>query len=350
MEKKGKIAIGLLTAALILIGIIAFVGFHQAAKWQESVRKEILQLDWAVPLGHYDSLGGWVAFKDGEPYFPYAVKETDDYREKMIDKKGRIYDKDELVFDSNVEAEDSYEMQRKEEGYLFPADAYWSDDWDHDQIVCGAKLLQSDEILFETDQFCNIDEIGAGYYQASPVERYYTNDVKVILKNDVTPAFGGSVFLLIGGYSESLCYCEKIVNGDMDNVPLHMEVEKGYYNQNGRLVIPTGDSVYGTEFFEGYAVVYEEEAFYIIDKKGNKVLEKPLRKAIIQNQSGDAVFENLPHWKDRFVIFDGKYYGVLAADGSWLIKPMFYNLIANSKSFFTVYFGDQKGIVELREE
>ena len=35
MEKKGKIWTGLLAAALILIGVVAFAGFHQAAKWQE---------------------------------------------------------------------------------------------------------------------------------------------------------------------------------------------------------------------------------------------------------------------------------------------------------------------------
>lgn len=46
MEKKGKIWTGLLAAALILIGVVAFAGFHQAAKWQESVRKEIQRLNW----------------------------------------------------------------------------------------------------------------------------------------------------------------------------------------------------------------------------------------------------------------------------------------------------------------
>ena len=116
MEKKGKIWTGLLAAALILIGVVAFAGFHQAAKWQESVRKEIQRLDWAVPMGHYDSLGGWVAFKDGEPYFPYAVKEADGYTEKVIDTKGQDYDKDALTFDVDDEDEVDYETQRKEEG------------------------------------------------------------------------------------------------------------------------------------------------------------------------------------------------------------------------------------------
>ena len=36
-------------------------------------------------------------------------------------------------------------------------------------------------------------------------------------------------------------------------------------------------------------------------------------------------------------------------DGNWLVKPMFYNLIADHKDFFTVYFGDKKGIVDLRK-
>lgn len=120
MEKKGKIWTGLLAAALILIGVVAFAGFHQAAKWQESVRKEIQRLNWAVPMGHYDSLGGWVAFKDGEPYFPYAVKEADENRQKMIDTKGKTYNYDALTFDVDDEDEVDYETQRKEEGYLFP--------------------------------------------------------------------------------------------------------------------------------------------------------------------------------------------------------------------------------------
>ena len=216
-------------------------------------------------------------------------------------------------------------------------------------MICGAKLLESENILFETDQFCSIEEIGAGFYQASLVERQYTDDVKVILKNDVTPAFGGSVYLQIGGYSEGLCYCEKVANGDMENVPLHMKIEKGYYDRNGRLVIPTGDSVYGTQFYEGRAVVYEEEAVYVIDKDGHKLLEKPLRKTIIENQTWDEAYNSTPHWKDRFVIFDGRYYGVMDVDGNWLIKPMFYNLIVDHKDFFTVYFGDKKGIVDLRK-
>ena len=350
MEKKGKIWTGLLAAALILIGVVAFAGFHQAAKWQESVRKEIQRLNWAVPMGHYDSLGGWVAFKDGEPYFPYAVKEADENRQKMIDTKGKTYNYDALTFDVDDEDEVDYETQRKEEGYLFPADAFWSDDSGDDDIICGAKLLQSDDdVLFETDQFCSIEEIGAGFYQASLVERQYNNDVKVILKNDVTPAFGGSVYLQIGGYSEGLCYCEKVANGDMDNVPLHMKIEKGYYDRNGRLVIPMGDSVYGTQFYEDRAVVYEEEAVYVIDKDGYKLLEKPLRKPIIENQTWDEAYDSTPHWKDRFVIFDGRYYGIMDVDVNWLVKPMFYNLIADHKDFFTVYFGDKKGIVDLRK-
>ena len=111
MEKKGKIWTGLLAAALILIGVVAFAGFHQAAKWQESVRKEIQRLNWAVPMGHYDSLGGWVAFKDGEPYFPYAVKEADENRQKMIDTKGKTYNYDALTFDVDDEDEVDYETQ-----------------------------------------------------------------------------------------------------------------------------------------------------------------------------------------------------------------------------------------------
>ena len=349
MERKGKIVVGLLTVVLVLIGIIAFIGFYQAAKWQEAVREEIQRLDWAVPLGHYESLGGTVAFKDGESYFPLKADMTVRDEDEWIDENGRIYDYDAVTFDADEEKEVDYETQRKEEGYLFPADAYWSDDWDHDDMICGAKLLQSEDILFETDQFCSINEIGAGFYQASLVERQYSDDVKVILKNDVTPAFGRSVYLQIGGYSEGLCYCEKVANGDMDNVPLHMKIEKGYYDQNGRLVIPTGGSVYGTPFYEGCAVVYEEETVYVIDKEGNKLLEKPLRKTIVENQTWDEAYDSTPHWKDRFVIFDGKYYGVMDGRGNWLIKPMFYNLIADHKDFFTVYFGDKKGIVDLRK-
>lgn len=72
MERKGKIVVGLLAVVLVLIGIIAFIGFYQAAKWQETVREEIQRLDWAVPLGHYESLGGAAAFKDGESYFPHV--------------------------------------------------------------------------------------------------------------------------------------------------------------------------------------------------------------------------------------------------------------------------------------
>ena len=94
-----------------------------------------------------------------------------------------------------------------------------------------------------------------------------------------------------------------------------------------------GDSVYGTQFYEDRAVVYEEEAVYVIDKDGYKLLEKPLRKPIIENQTWDEAYDSTPHWKDRFVIFDGRYYGIMDVDGNWLVKPMFYNLIADHKDF-----------------
>ena len=106
----------------------------------------------------------------------------------MIDTKGKTYNYDALTFDVDDEDEVDYETQRKEEGLSLPCGCFWSDDSGDDDIICGAKLLQSDDdVLFETDQFCSIEEIGAGFYQASLVERQYNNDVKVILKNDVTP-------------------------------------------------------------------------------------------------------------------------------------------------------------------
>lgn len=354
MEKKGKIAAALVTAALVLFACAVFAGFHQAAKWQQAVRKEIQRLDWAVPLGHFESLSGGVFYIKGEPYFEYDVITADGYANKWIDKKGQSHDGEELFADFDEEEdEDDYEAMRKEEGYRFPMSAYWSDDMEEDGTIKGASLMQDGKVLFQTKEFYDIEEIGQGYYLASSVKAMPEVDIKTILKADITPAFGKNAYLCVGGFAEGLCYCEKITNGNIDNVPQQRKTESGYYDQKGHLVIPTGDSVYGTQFSEGRAVVYEEEKFYVIDKEGNKLVEKPLRKAVNKNQRGNGPYGgdlNLPHWKNRFVVFDGKYYGIMDAGGSWLLKPMFYDLISIDKVFSTISFGDKKGIVELREE
>lgn len=149
-----------------------------------------------------------------------------------------------------------------------------------------------------------------------------------------------------GTFSEGLIYgvkpLEKLAR-------LNRKVQRGYFDQKGRLAVKTPNARYASCFSEGKGVVYASgNKVYAIDKAGTVLFEKKLSK--------DPAWEetNLS-WKSAFcggraVIFDGEQCGVVDAAGNWLAEPVFDQIYLAADGRAVVIRGKKFGVLRFGRE
>ncbi len=169
----------------------------------------------------------------------------------------------------------------------------------------------------------------------------------VFLDEDLEPVKTG-IFLedtCYGGcsVSEGLLYGVRPAGAEKE------AVQRGYFDQQGNLVVPAKNAKWASDFSEGKGVVYtSDQKVYCIDRDGRILFEKKISK--------DPIWEtDRISWKSAFrdgraVLFDGEKCGVADASGAWLVKPVFDQIYLADGGRAVVIRGDRFGVIHVDEE
>lgn len=117
---------------------------------------------------------------------------------------------------------------------------------------------------------------------------------------------------------------------------VRLEDKVGYINKNGKYVIDAkyeGTLTAESMFYEGYAVVYEDDTAIVIDKKGKAFVSKKFRCSYIS------------HLHDGFFVVraDDKY-GIISADsGDYVLEGAYDELVLTMRDA-AVFAGAKEGV------
>lgn len=164
----------------------------------------------------------------------------------------------------------------------------------------------------------------------------------VVLGRDYHPIFGGAVFREVRPYSEGLSYCIKYRYGDYEHLSICSKPEKGFMDEDGKLVIKTPGCIDTSDFSQGRAIVYTHDKVYIIDRDGNEIFSMKAR-AVIRH---DLLMQCMEGFNEHGTapIYDGKNWGLIDRNGNWIIKPVFGGIWWIGTEFIEISYLYKRGI------
>lgn len=189
-----------------------------------------------------------------------------------------------------------------------------------------------------------------GDYPYAAVRRTGGNANMVYLDGELEPVWDQNLLedsCWQGTFSEGLIYGVRPVDEKL--VRLNRKVQRGYFDQKGRLAVATPKAKYASCFSEGKGVVYTtKNRVYGIDKAGTILFEKELTKEPIWEATSLS-------WKSAFhdgraVVFDGEQCGVVDAEGNWLVKPVFDQIYLADNGRAVVIRGQKFGVLRFGRE
>ncbi len=141
-----------------------------------------------------------------------------------------------------------------------------------------------------------------------------------LLDEDFEPV-SEDAYLWMDRFSEGLCFV-KWNEGT--------KTRCGYIDGSGKVQIAVGDVICGSRFKEGKAFLWTEDRVRVIDRTGRTLFEKELAEALdpdyyqIESRYDEVRMEltQLGFRDDLAVCYDGRYFGILDAKGTWRIPPI----------------------------
>lgn len=154
------------------------------------------------------------------------------------------------------------------------------------------------------------------------------------------------LFSWMDRFSEGLCYAKWKENG---------EIISGYIDRDGQVKIRTPHILYGSRFTEGKAFLWEKEKVRVIDQTGRTLFEKKLAEPLDADICGpDEAGGELPAdlaecwYRDGMAVcYDGKKFGIIDDNGSWVIDPVFSSASFSGEDAAVVYLDSKEGILKV---
>lgn len=163
-----------------------------------------------------------------------------------------------------------------------------------------------------------------------------------LLDKDFEPV-SEETYTWMDGFSEGLCFV-KWKDGT--------KTRCGYIDGEGRLKIETGDILYGSRFKEEKAFLWTEDCVRVIDRTGRTLFEKELAEKLDpdHDQMGSR-YDEVPAeltqcwFRDSLAVcYDGRYFGILDAEGNWRIPPILDDAEFCGRDAAVLRLGAKEGI------
>ena len=156
-------------------------------------------------------------------------------------------------------------------------------------------------------------------------------------------------------FSEGLCYVEKIKDAFPGDVPAETDKLPGYIDEKGQMVIEAKESLYGSDFSEGKAVIYSAKKAWVIDRTGKKLFTKKMKKNLaITGSSVDDVFTLYVYILNGSVfqhglvpLYDGKKMGLADEEGKWVLEPVFDDMDFVGDRLLAVEYHGKWGMIRV---
>lgn len=191
---------------------------------------------------------------------------------------------------------------------------------------------------------------GGGQYIARIDKTHF-----MLLDENFEPKDGGQLYSFIGAMSDGLYYAEKLkgifYSETASHYKIKTEVEKGYYDKNGKLIVALpDDTAFGGRFSENRAFVFTPDKLKIIDRDGKTIasfdsyLDENSTALDLAYMETDAVFIN-----GYAPVEYGRGYVVCDKDGNLVVKPFADMISRGPDNSFSVHYRQKVGILDLGE-
>lgn len=385
MDKKGtKIFILIVIALAVCTSAIAGIFFYNITDSIRSDRKSFDSLDWVVQLDQYDRIEALDT--DQELYIAYTAdagclidgsgkkvaRSADDIKNSDIltvftkgEKQGYKYLDGKVAidaeFDEAYDFDGGYAKVSKNGTDYFVIDTngrkvfdpgenasnlekisgkYYFFDKGFEHQVVNVETGQITENAEDVDFYEPPYAIGEGMFTAKANFSWGDVEPMLLLSRSFKPISSGQLYGQIGCFGQGLCYVQKLVGATAEEHEDY-QVENGYMNTDGEVVLTTDKALLGCKFAEGRALVYERERLYCIDKSGRMLFSLNLAKAFDRDSHVDFKYNYAQCYfrKGKAIVYDGKFYGLVDKEGNWLIQPAFDEM---------TYAGTDKLLVEYK--
>lgn len=217
----------------------------------------------------------------------------------------------------------------------------------YDLSVIKSRIIDVEKgrVLMETERYNAVEQVGENLYAATVQTDDY-GSCRTLLGGDFEPLSDDWYFNIISKFHEGMAYASALKEDD--------ETENGYIGKDGKLLLKTGNSLYGCRFAEGKALVYEKDRVYAMDRSGRKLFELALEDSMNEDEFLDYDLDE-SHMIDscwfrngKAVLFDGKKYGIVDEKGNWVIKPLFDDMEFMGEDAVFISYKQRNGILKLR--
>ena len=390
-KSKTKIFILFVIALAVCTSVFAGIFFYSICSSILTDHQNFDDLDWAVRLNQYEGIEAldtdrelyMVSTEDDKNYLidghgkkvPWELdcKENSDIliAFSQDDKWGYKYPDGKIViaakFDEAYDFDDGYAKVSKNGTDYFVIDDKGRTVFEPGERASELEQISGKFFLFykakhrsvinvETGQvtedvgfYDSFHDAGEGMFAAKTDFAWDDVEPMFLLSRSFKPMFSGQLYNQIGSFGQGLCYVQKLVDATEEEHEDY-QIENGYMNTDGDIVIKTATAIFGCKFAEGRALLYEGKRICCIDQSGSvlfslkpaKTLEKKLGEDFEYRYS-QCYFRN-----GKAIVYYGKFYGLIDEDGNWVIQPVFDEMTYAGTDKLLVEYKGMSGMIRLK--
>lgn len=257
----------------------------------------------------------------------YAKVSKDEAEYFVIDTKGRT------VFEPGERASSLEQISGK----------YFYFDKGNQQQVINVETGQITEDVGFYDMF---RDAGEGMFAAKTDFSWDDVSPMVLMDKNLVPRFNCQLYSQIGSFGQGLCYVQKLA-GATEEEHEDYQVENGYMNTDGEIVLTTDKAILGCKFAEGRALTYEKERICCIDQSGKVYFSLKLAKTFDRDSDVDFEYRYAQCYfrNGKAIVYDGKFYGLVDKKGDWVVQPVFDQMTYAGADKLLVEYKGTHGII-----
>ena len=381
--EKSKTKTIILVVIVFSVAASAFAGifFYNITNRIRTDQKRFASLDWAVQLNQYDRIAAvdtdkelYTAYK-GEADFlidgngRQVARSSDDIKNSHVltvftkgDKEGYKYLDGKVAieteFDEAYDFDGGYAIVSKEGSDYFVIDTKGRTVFQPEkktselEQIYGKYFLfykdyhrsvinvETGEIIENVNFYDTFHDVGEGMFAAKADFSWDDVDPMYLLDKNFRSMHDGQLYGQIGCFGQGLCYVQKLV-GATEEENEDYQVENGYMNKDGEVVLATDKAILGCKFAEDRALVYEKKQIHCIDQGGKVYFSLKLAEAFDRNPYVNFEYNYAQCYfrNGKAIVYDGEFYGVIDKSGNWVIAPVFDEM---------TYAGTDKLLVEYK--
>lgn len=389
-KSKTKIFILFVVVLAVSVSVVAGIFFYSITNSILTDRKSFHSLDWVIQLNQYDRIEALDA--DQELYIAYTgdedflidgsgkrvARSSDDIKNSHIltvfteGKKQGYKHLDGKVairaeFDEAYDFDGGYAKVSKKGTDYFVIDTNGRTVFTPEEDASNLEQIDGKYFLFYREQHRSVINVetgqitedvnlydmfhdaGGGMVAAKADFAWDNVDPMYLLDKNFRSMHSGQLYGQIGCFGQGLCYVQKLV-GATEEEHEDYQIENGYMNHDGKVVLTTEKAILGCKFAEGMALVYEKSHIRCIDQSGKVHFSFKLAEAF--NRDSDVNFEynyaQCYFRNSKAIVYDRKHYGLVDKKGNWVIQPDFDEMTYAGTDKLLVEYKGMSGMIRVK--